>query len=798
MKKTILSIGIIALSLVLTVTGSAQKENNPDKTESPYFFVKSTDAAIDQLPLQSTEAYVDIAGVIANVRILQQYKNNGSSPIEAIYVFPASTRAALHKMKMTIGERTVEAKINEREKARNDYEVAVKNGQTASLLEEQRPNVFQMNVGNIMPGDVIKVEMEYTELLIPEAGVYSFVYPTVVGPRYSNQPQAIASTHTQWVSNPYTKEGEKPFYSFHIDCQLRAGMPITDVSCPSHPVNITYQGANQAWVELKESGKSGGNKDFIFEYKLSGNQVETGLLLFDSGDEKFFLAMLQPPKKVALNMIPPREYIFIVDVSGSMSGFPLDISKKLITDLIGNLRAEDKFNILTFAGGSNLMAPASLNATFDNINTAKGFLANLQGGGGTELMPALERALGLPMDEGCSRTMVIATDGYVTVEQEAFQLIRNKLNQSNFFAFGIGSAVNRHLIEGIAYAGMGESFVIAKPGEAQGIADRFRKYISSPVLTDIKVKFNGFAAYDVEPKTYPDVFADRPLIIYGKYTGNPEGSIQVTGVHGEGKYSETLKPAESDVKKENQALQYLWARERIRLIDDLGQKGMALADVSKEVTALGMKYHLLTKYTSFVAIDSEKRNTTGNTTQVSQPLPLPEGVSNNAVGQTFTPATGSTGTRNKTIGNASTHSSGVPVMTKDKSVSNSPQYVPATMDKKVTEESVKVATDSAKETAFHAIETQASYPGGEKAMKEFINKNKVYPVRAKNANIHGKVYLRFKIAKDGSIQDIRIVRGIANGCDEEAIRILKLMPKWKPAKSGKKSVESEMTVVVEF
>ncbi|HBA55343.1 MAG TPA: trypsin, partial [Syntrophorhabdus aromaticivorans] len=180
------------------------------------FFVKSDDPDTDRLPLKSTSAEVNIAGVIADVKVAQVYKNEGKKPIEAIYIFPASTRAAVYGMKMTIGKRVIEAKINKREEARRQYEEARDQGKSASLLEQRRPNVFQMNVANIMPGDEIRVDLKYTELLVPTDKIYEFAYPTVVGPRYSNQSAETAPPSERWVQNPYLRQGKAPTYGFDI------------------------------------------------------------------------------------------------------------------------------------------------------------------------------------------------------------------------------------------------------------------------------------------------------------------------------------------------------------------------------------------------------------------------------------------------------------------------------------------------------------------------------------------------------------------------------------------------------
>jgi len=620
-----------AFSCLLGTNVYAQPGESDDRTLSPYFFVKSDDPQVDQLPLKFTSAEVNISGVIADVQVSQVYKNEGKKPLEAIYVFPASTRAAVYGMKMTIGERVIEAKISKREDARKEYDQAKQAGKSASLLEQQRPNVFQMNVANILPGDEIKVELKYTELLVPTDRVYEFMYPTVVGPRYSNQPAATASPSERWVQNPYLRQGESSASRFDIAVRIAAGMPIRDVSCPSHKVSANYDGLSRATVKLDPSEAQGGNRDYILRYRLDGDRVQSGLLLYEGEKEKFFLLMMQPPKRVNPREIPGREYIFIVDVSGSMFGFPLEISKKLLKDLIRSLRPTDKFNVLLFSGGSSVMAEESLPATEENIQRAIHLIERQRGGGGTELLPALNRALKLSKPENYSRTIVIATDGYVTVEEEVFDLMRKNLGNAKMFAFGIGTAVNRHIIEGMARVGMGESFVITKPEEAPAQAERFRKMIQSPVLTQVKVDFKGFGAYDVEPLAVPDVLADRPVTVFGKWRGQPKGKITLNGISGNGSYREVIEVQTVKSLKSHSALRYLWARHRITLLSDYNKLRSDEKRV-KEVTELGLAYNLLTAYTSFIAVDTEVRNQGGEQATIKQPLPLPQGVSDYAVG----------------------------------------------------------------------------------------------------------------------------------------------------------------------
>jgi len=608
---------------------SIPPDDKTDKTLSPYFFVFSDDPSTDRLPLKKTRADVNIAGVIARTKITQEYRNEGKNVLEAIYIFPMSTRAAVYGMKMTVGDRVIEAVIKEKQQARKDYEVARQQGKTASLLEQQRPNVFQMNVANILPKDIVKVEVFYTELLVPEDAVYEYVYPTVVGPRYSTVKEDGAPADEAWVKNPYTHEGEPSTFTFEMDLNINSGMPISQVTCPSHDTGIEFTGKQSASITIPQDSKAG-TKDVVVQYVLAGDTIEEGLLLYEGKDENFFLMMMEPPKRVKTKEIVPREYIFVLDVSGSMHGFPLNTAKALLADLFTQMNSGDYFNILFFSGGNFVLSEKSLPATKTNKKKGLDAISRQRGGGGTQLLPALKRALDLPRKEGISTNIVVVTDGYVSVEKSSFEVIRKNLGIANLWSFGIGSSVNRYIIEGMARAGMGEPLIILNPKDAKEKSAKFKKYIESPVLTNIKVNFSDFDAYDVEPVAVPDLFAKRPIIVYGKYRGRPTGAVVVTGKSAAGSYKNILKPMASDVSPKNEALRYLWARQMIMQLDDMNKLDKTDERV-KMVTNLGLTYNLMTQYTSFVAIDNRIRtNEKGETVKV--PLPMPEGVSDSAIG----------------------------------------------------------------------------------------------------------------------------------------------------------------------
>jgi len=482
--------------------------------------------------------------------------------------------------------------------------------------------------------------------------------------------------------------------------------------------------------------------------------------------------MMQPPQRVTAENIPPREYVFIVDVSGSMYGFPLEISKKVLRDLIGNLKPTDRFNVILFAGASNLMAEQSLPANKENISKAISFIDAQQGGGGTELLPALQKALSIKGTENFARTFVILTDGYVDIEKDAFDLVRKNLGKANFFAFGIGTSVNRFLIEGLAHVGAGEPFIIENPANAEPIAKRFRTYVESPVLTNISVNYTGFDVYDVEPISIPDLFAERPVIIYGKWKGNPSGKITLNGKIGEKNYSGEIKINTSELTDKNSALRYLWARKRIQMLDDYTKTDGNDKKLSEEIIRLGLKYNLLTAYTSFVAIDSEVRNQTGQSTSVKQPLPLPQGVSNYAIGASA--------------------SSGAVMKYRSAAPANSIQYESdMAIDKKVNKETGSLS--------LKVNEEPATFQEGDiNKFKKYVLSKFKYPESLKGTKVSGRLLVQFVIDANGKVTEIKILRSVHADIDKEIIQILKNSPLWAPGKQNGNAVKQQFVMPLEI
>ena len=608
------------------------EEKDKDVTLAPYFFIQDGDPSVDSFPLKGTEVETNINGTIAETYVTQTYENEGERPLSASYVFPASTKVSVHGMTMQIGDQKITAVIKEKEEAKADFEEAKTEGKSASLLEEKRSNVFTMDVANIMPGDTVSIELHYTELLETSEGTCQFVFPTVVGPRYGGGMDEAEAEEGSWIASPYLPEGVSPDSAYDITVSLSTGVPISDLVCKTHETDVEWKKNSEARITLKDAEDFAGDRDYILEYQMTGEEVGSGLILYEGEEENYFLLTVQPPKRYEPDEILPREYLFVLDVSGSMNGYPLDTAKGLIRNMVGGLRSTDCFNLFLFSDIVSEMSLESVEATEDNMQCALDLIDQQEGGGGTELALALKDALQTPAKKGVSRNVVVITDGYIWDEDEVFELIKDTSGgETSFFSFGIGSSVNRSLMEGIAGAGMGEAFVVTEEEEAEATAERFRTYIEAPLLTDIQVSFDGFDAYEVGPSNLPTLFAQKPVVLLGKWRGEPEGSIYVRGKTGAEDYEERVQVSDAVPSEDKEAIRYQWARKKV---EELTSYGFASVDdqTKEEITTIGLSHSMLTPYTSFVAVLDTVRNPQGESAEVDQPSPLPRGVSGLSVG----------------------------------------------------------------------------------------------------------------------------------------------------------------------
>ena len=587
--------------------------------ESPYFQVHGKHST-DVFPLKDTHAEVSVVGPIAEVELTQTYTNLGELPVDATYLFPASTKVAVHGMVIKIGERTLTAEIQKKEEARKTFEKAKAENKSASLLEQVRPNVFSMNVARILPGDEVKLTLSYSEMIVPVDGEYEFVIPTAVGPRYGD-----SAGPGKGKGNPFLNKDENTPSRFSTSVTVKSPLPIKTLSCPSHKeAKLDFKSKSEAALTLPAVVP---DRDFIARFSLAGDKIASGLIAHQGEGETTFLLQMEPPVKITQDQITPRDFIFVVDVSGSMQGFPLGLAKTLFRELSGILRPTDRFNVILFAGGNEHLDSESIPATKVNIAKANRFLNKRQGGGGTELRKALKAALDQPLDRDIARSVILISDGFISAESEVFDLIRDDETGTNIFPLGVGSSVNRHLIEGLSrLAGSGE-FVVTHSSEAEKAKERFLEAVSSPVLTNIRLESEDGKLVEIEPAGRTDLFANRSLSLVGKWEGKESGTIVLKATQGDGTTLEENFVLEPGSK--NPALPVLWAREKIRSLADYASltKQGSLVD---EVTELGLKYQLLTPFTSFVAVDEMPREDTSDSMKVVQAKPLPKGVNNSS------------------------------------------------------------------------------------------------------------------------------------------------------------------------
>jgi len=589
-------------------------------------------------PLKHTDVKAEISGFLSRVVVTQEFENPFKEKIEAVYTFPLPQNAAVDDMTMIVGDRTVRGKILRREEAEAVYEAAKSNGQTASLLNQERPNIFTQSVANILPGEQIKITISYVETLKYEAGSYEFVFPMVVGPRYvpgaatgaqgnGFAPDTNRVPDASRITPQPVPEGMRVGHDISLDVTLDAGVPIDLISSKTHDVNVERPDDRRARVSLKDEATIP-NKDFVLRYDVAGKKIEDALLTHSSGTGGFFTLILQPPDRVTAEDVTPKELVFVLDTSGSMSGFPIEKAKETMKLALDNLYPYDTFNLITFSGDEHILFPEPVPATKENLQKAQEFLESRQGGGGTEMMKAIKASMDPSDAQNHVRIVCFMTDGYVGNDMEIIGEVQKHPN-ARVFAFGIGSSINRFLLDGMARYGRGEVEYVALNDDGSAAARRFYERVRSPLLTDISVDWNGLPVADVYPKTVPDLFSAKPVILTGRYTGNGHGTIRLKGKMSGRDFVREI-PVDFSNSQQHDVLATLWARTRV---DDLmsqdfkgAQQGNMQDEVKQAITQLGLDYRLMTQFTSFVAVEEMIVTDGGQPRRIDVPVEVPEGV----------------------------------------------------------------------------------------------------------------------------------------------------------------------------
>ena len=634
---------VLGIAALLCLAGTSWGNQEPTMPAGELQILDPEGKTVGACPLKHTDVEADIVGFVGRVTVKQTFYNPLDKKIEAIYVFPLPQDAAVDDMVMTVGERRIVGQIKEREEAREIYEAAKAAGHVASLLDQERPNIFTQSVANIEPGVQVVIEISYVETLKYEDGVFEWVFPMVVGPRYipgggsAPAPMTTGQDTDQVpdaskITPPVTPKGTRAGHDISLTIHIEAGMELHDLESTLHEVDIASAMPGQATVTLKNQAEIP-NKDFILRYRLASDEISDAFLVHSDERGSFFTLILQPPKRVIPEQLVPRELIFVLDTSGSMRGFPIDKAKEVMSKAIDAMRPDDTFNLITFAGRTQILWDAPRPATAENIAEAQKLLASLKGGGGTEMMKAINAALVQTKPEGPGpiRVVCFMTDGYVGNDMAIIGAVRKNADTTRVFSFGIGNSVNRFLLDGMAHAGRGEVEYVTLESQAAAAVERFHERILAPVLTDIEIDWGDLPVADVYPKRIPDLFSAKPIMIHGRLTGPAEGVITLRGNTGGGAYEDQIHATEPESPPDHDALASLWARAKVAdlMMQDMGalQSGTFPEDLKSQITNLGIEFRLMTQFTSFVAVEEMTVTVGGEPTTITVPVEMPDGVS---------------------------------------------------------------------------------------------------------------------------------------------------------------------------
>jgi Ca-activated chloride channel homolog len=626
---------LIALS-VTTFQPEAVFAASPGQSAGSLGIIGKGGSIKGDCPLKHTEVRGAISGSLARITVTQIFENIAPNAIEAVYTFPLPQDAAVDDMTIQVGGRTIRSVIKRREEARAIYEKANATGHTAALLDQERPNIFSQAVANIMSGEQVSVTISYAETLQYQDGGYEFVFPMVVGPRYIRgwAPDTDKVPDASRITpNVAAVPGTRAGHDISLELAIDAGVPIQELRSPSHQIDVERTAMGFAKVKLQNEGEIP-NKDFVLKYSVAGEQISDAVLSHwvpqGSADDGYFTLILQPPTRVPESDITPKELVFVLDTSGSMSGFPIEKGKELISRALDELYPGDTFNVITFSGDTQILFPEPVFPTAENIRMAKNLLSGRHGGGGTEMMKAIRAALQPSDSQDHLRVVCFVTDGYVGNDMEIIGEVQKHPN-ARVFAFGIGNSVNRFLIEGMAKAGRGDSEVVMLNDKADEAAHRLYERLRSPLLTDLSLDWRGLPVSDIYPQRLPDLFDGKPLCVTGRYTAPIKGSIRLRGKRAGEDFVRDIPVALASGGNQNDVLAGFWARRRI---DDLMsqdwagiQAGNTKPEVQKEITQLGLDYRLMTQFTSFVAVEDRIVTKDGKPQRVEVPAEMPEGVS---------------------------------------------------------------------------------------------------------------------------------------------------------------------------
>jgi Ca-activated chloride channel family protein len=581
------------------------------------------------VPLEHTDVQIHVAGHLADVTLTQTFHNPYPDKIEAVYLFPLPTGAAVHQMDIRIGQRVIRGAIHRRNDAERIYERARDRGHVAALLTQERPNLFTQAVANIEPGARVDVSLRYSQSLAYENGAYELVFPMVAGPRYLPGDGRDAPAGKPAVQPAVLPPGMRPATDIALRVDVDAGVPIRDLASPSHRIDVQRPAEARASLRIAADDAIP-NRDFILRYAVAGPAPAFAVLAHRDGDQGSFFLLAQPPASASA-AVEPREIVFVLDTSSSMAGAPLAKARELIRRVLAGLRPDDTYQIVRFADTASALGPAPIASKPQNIRYTLDWLDTLSAAGGTEMVTGIRAALDVPHDPARLRITVFLTDGYIGNEDQILAMVAAHMGDARLFSFGVGSAVNRYLLEEMAAMGRGAAQFVRPDEDTEAAVRRFHDRIDAPVLTDLRIDWKGLAVADTVPGRIPDLFGGQPLVLTGHYTRPGQATITVHGRRGGRPVSFDVPvnlPAHAPA---HPAIARVWARSRITELDRALVRKHDPA-VENQIIELALRHQLMSRYTAFVAADESQGTAGGPARKVKVPVDVPEHVRSIAVG----------------------------------------------------------------------------------------------------------------------------------------------------------------------
>ena len=562
--------------------------------------------------LLNTDVNIVVNGLVARVSVMQEFENTGQEWVEGVYVFPLPDEAAVDHMRMYIGERFIEGEIREKEQARKEYEQAKSEGRKTSLVEQQRANLFTTSVANIAPGEKVIIEIEYLEDLKFEEGVFSLRYPLTLTPRYipgrttEDRQGSGWSADTDLVNDassitpPMVSSSNSHRVSLHAS--VNAGMPLEIIASRYHPVNVSE--ANGNYLVSLAGGRAPMDHDFELLWRPTPAATPRAMVFAEdiAGQPHYLLMVVPPEPELVTGAGMPREMIFIIDTSGSMHGVSLEQAKGALAQALQTLRPGDYFNVIEFNSNTRPLYPASVTADSNNVASAKQFVENLRSNGGTEMYSALSFALRSPAVPNHLRQIVFITDGAVGNEDGLFKLIDSQLDDARLFTVGIGSAPNSWFMRKAAETGRGSFTIISALHEVGEKMDRLFRKLESPQVTDIDVRWPSGVVIDSYPGVVPDLYLGEPVVVKARASGafRQGDTVSVVGNSVGGAWSKELSLG---ARPQSSGIAALWARARIEDLLDRMRRGASEDETRAAVVETALTHHLVSKFTSLVAVD---------------------------------------------------------------------------------------------------------------------------------------------------------------------------------------------------